>query len=191
MLWGRGQPSIPLPQRGAWRLTQGRRWSRGGLRGLGALRRPGSRLGFCVGVEEGVRGWGRVQPQGWAMALPGREGDTLGHREESWEVHPAGEEFLPAAAVPLMNRPADRAAAPRALLSHSCAPAPGRCALPPTAATTNDPPGGIGGTARGQPGASGLARSPQLTPEGEAVPRLLGFLVKPQQSLHSPRSICC
>ena len=58
------------------------------------------------------------------MALPVQEGDVLGPREESLEVHPTREEFLPAVAVPLMNRPADEAAGLRALLSRSCAPAP-------------------------------------------------------------------
>lgn len=58
------------------------------------------------------------------MALPGQEGDALGPREESLEVHPAGEEFLPAVAVRLMNLPTDGAAALRPLLSRSCAPAP-------------------------------------------------------------------
>lgn len=45
------------------------------------------------------------------MALPARQGDVPAPREESLEVHPAGEEFLPAVAVLLMNRPAHGAGA--------------------------------------------------------------------------------
>lgn len=59
------------------------------------------------------------------MALPAREGGVPGPREESLEVHPAREEFFPAVAVLLMDRPADGAGGLRALPSRSCAPAPG------------------------------------------------------------------
>lgn len=54
------------------------------------------------------------------MALPAREVDVPGPRDESLEVHPAGEEFFPAAAVLLMNRPAHGAGGLRVL------PSPGR-----------------------------------------------------------------
>lgn len=60
---------------------------------------------------------------GWAMALPAREGDVPGLREESLEVHPAGEEFFPAVAVLLMDRPRTGLAA--------CAPSGSRGHHPP------------------------------------------------------------
>lgn len=86
---------------------------------------------WCMcGSWRGGQGVRESSAPGWAMALPMWEGDALGPWEESLEVHPAGEEFLPAVAVPLMNRPTDGAAGLQ-LCSSPC-----RCAPPPTATAT-------------------------------------------------------
>lgn len=76
---------------------------------------------------------------GSAMALPAREGHVPGPREESPEVHPAGEEFFPAVAVLLMNRPAPGAGGLRALPSRTALRA--RRARPPPSAAVTGPDG--------------------------------------------------
>lgn len=146
---------------GTQHLLWGWKWSRGGLRDLWAPWRLSSCLGAYVGVEEGVRGWGKVQPWAEQWPCPHGRGTSLAPRRVTGGSSRRG--GIP----PSSSRPADESPCRRG--SQSARPPLAQLCSSPLADVrrhpprprhgpkTNDSPRGTGGTARGNPRAPGFA----------------------------------